>query len=116
MASTLAARLDAVLASGDKANVFAHWEAGERRRREVLESRQENFTGRAPKVTDLDGPLEEMKRFLGGERLDAEAKRIKEEEQEAAKVAALAGRLQSGLRTTAQAGANRRMSRFRVAG
>lgn len=94
-----------MLAFGDKANVFAHWQAKGRRRWDVLKSRQENSTGRVPKATDLDDLLEEMRMFLGGERLDAETKRIREEEQEAMRVAVLAGRLQSGTRTAAQAGA-----------
>lgn len=39
---TLKARLEAVLAGGEKGSIFAHWMAGQKRREKILERRREN--------------------------------------------------------------------------
>jgi hypothetical protein len=64
-AAALVARFEAVLAGGDKASIFAHWQAGQRRRGSILEGMAEN----AASTTD-DPRLRTAREHTGGTQLD----------------------------------------------
>ena len=78
--TALVARFEAVVAGGDKASIFAHWQAGQRRRRSILEGMAENASSAGgtsdPRVraaqttgpTPLDDVLYRMHEVLDGGR------------------------------------------------
>jgi hypothetical protein len=77
----LVARLEAVLAGGDKGSIFSYWMAGQRRRRSILEGMAENAASGTddPRVraaqatggTPLDDVLAKMFEVLDGGRTAA---------------------------------------------
>lgn len=105
---TLKARLEAVLAGGDKGAIFAHWMGGQRRRGRILERRRENAPSGAAAVgappvsitTELDDVLGRMREAIDGGRTASEIEAAKQRSREALDVqetAYLARREQSSV-------------------
>lgn len=95
----LAARLESVLAGGDKAAIFAHWMAGDRRRARILERGRDAArrtsvnpaaVNQAPTVTELDGILIRMREVLDEGRTAREMEAARERARDASDVEGMA--------------------------
>lgn len=109
-------RLRSVLAGGDRAEIAAYLAAGERRRRQIIEHRRDAAEGNAATpaarasvstLTPLEETLGEMREVLGGGGRPATIEAARTRQQEAMTVELLAGNLQVGVRSAAQAHARR---------
>lgn len=96
----LASRMRSVLATGDKGAIFAYLNAGERKRRELVNARPAGRAG-ASSATDLDSVLAEMRKVLNP-NAESEIEAAKERKEKAVQLQVLAGNLQQGARNSAQ--------------
>lgn len=87
-----------VLATGDKGAIFAYLNAGERKRRELVNARPAGRAG-ASSATHLDGVLSEMRKVLDP-NAESEIEAAKKRKQKAAQLQVLAGSLQQGGRNS----------------
>jgi len=105
----LADRMRSVLATGDKAAIFAYLNAGERKRAEILNARSSSAGGSsagASSGTDLDGVLIAMRRSLDP-TAESELAASTERQHKALQLQLLAGSLRQGARDSATAHMNR---------
>jgi hypothetical protein len=93
----LAGRLKSVLSTGDKGAIFAYWNAGERRKREIASSRPAGRAG-ASSATELDGVLTQMRKVLDPS-VETEIEAARERKEQAVQLQVLAGSLQQGGRS-----------------
>ncbi len=99
-AEELVGRLRSVLATGDKGAIFAYLNAGERKRRELANSRP--GTPGAASSGELGSVLAEMRKALDPEA-EAEITAAKERQEQSIQVELLAGNLKYGVRDSVSA-------------
>lgn len=112
-AGDLRKRLDSVLASGDRANIFAYLVAGRHRRERIMERQRERAASSSssgdpaaatPAIggTPFDRTLEAMQKALGGEKREAEVEAAKAASVESFEVESVANGLRFDGRSQAQ--------------
>lgn len=116
---SLRMRLESVLESGDKANIFAHLVAGRSRKDSIVSRRREKATTQAgtpaagasvTSSTQLDEVLGAMEKALGGEKRDSELEATRALGAEAGDVEATANKLRYEGRSQAQVWAQQNLA------